>query len=180
MPKREKIALKVIIYAFFIFIDAYLIGDMLRVHSERGFELFAIDSPALFPFFIAAIMTLVIVIALISDIKGLKRDMAEKTEESAPAGDDGKKGVKDAFLAVIEKYNIVKVALATVGLIAYVFLMKEFGFIIMTSVMIFIYTFLLYKQPKLPKKILICLISSVAMTLVLYFVFSKIFGVLLP
>lgn len=192
MTKKEKIALKTIIYVFFLAVNVYLVTDMLRLHNERGFELFSIDSPALYPLFIAVIMFIVILISLWVDIKALKKEneAANAKKDTVPIETpiEGttspeakeKKSFYKAVVASLDKYNILRVALTSAGLIAYVFIMKELGFIITTAFMLFIYTMLLYKNPSILKKIVICLVSAVALTVVLWLVFSKIFGVLLP
>jgi hypothetical protein len=162
---REKKILLIISYVFFMAMTAVIFVDMFRIIRERHLDFFAINSPTVYAALVGGMMTICLVISLTLELKGRKADReAEDTDE-----EDQKGGRRS-----------LKVLLLFAGLILYTFLMREFGFLVTTPILLFAFMFLLCDAGPILKRLLLSAGGALAMTFILYFVFSEIFAVLLP
>jgi hypothetical protein len=162
---REKKILLTISYIFFMAITAIIFVDMFRIIRERHLDFFAINSPTVYAALVGGMMTICLVISLITELKGKRAD-----RDAGEADSEEQEGGRRSLM----------VLLLFSGLLLYTFLMREFGFLIVTPIFLFVLMFLLCDAGTLPKRLMLSAGGALAMTFILYFVFSEIFAVLLP
>lgn len=162
---HEKKILSVISYVFFIAITAVIFMDIFRIVRERHLDFFAINSPTVYAALVGGMMTICLIVSLTLEFKGGKADRdADYTDKEDQKGSQ----------------RSLKVLLLFAALLIYIFLMREFGFLLITPLFLFVFMFILCDAASLLKRLLQSVGGALAMTFILYFVFSEIFAVLLP
>ena len=177
---REKI-LMIVTYGFFAFVNMFFFTDIIRQSTIRKYDLFAINSPVLYPFVIGVLMAVCFVISLISEFKGNKTTVTvEKNIEKIKTSEDRTENAKDVSTEKYSGKQLLMILLLFVYLFIYTFLIKELSFLITTPFFLFVFMFLLSDVRPTLKRVLFSGAASLVMTFTLYFVFSSIFKVLLP
>jgi hypothetical protein len=152
-----------LIFIFVASIVAFIMYSTYRWVQYDGIELFSTTSPLIFPFLIGIVMFVCLISTIIVETKNSKE--ATNSNETS-----------DEFL-----YDLKRVVIYTLGVIVYALVIKKIGFLVGTVVYLIIaMTYMNYEEQRIEKKAGRAAIVSFVAVPLLYFVFYKIFHVMLP
>lgn len=126
-------------------------------------KLFSINSPLIFCFLVAFCLLVFLVLSLMNDFKVIK-----------------KTGNNENKSYVVENEDLIRIILFILSLVAYVLLIPRLHFQITTIIFMTIAAFLLNDSDKITPRLLKSIISSVILVPVVYYIFYKVFAVMLP
>lgn len=164
MSKLRWIDWLVVFFIGFIIIFIFVnIGSFVN----KGVSLFAVDSPLVFPVLIGISMFVCWVIAIEIDIK--KANIAERSEEEI--GRESKELIED----------IKSVLIYLFGVYVYIFALGQLRFLAASILFVTLgMVYMNYEQTNIPKRFLNAGLVACITVPVLYFVFYKVFNVMLP
>ncbi len=151
-----------LIFIFIGLIVAFIMFSTYGWVQNDGIELFSTTSPLIFPFLIGIVMLVCLISTIFVEMKKSKEENKDETS--------------DEFL-----YDLKKVVIYTLGVIAYALVIKKIGFLVGTGVYLIIaMSYMNYEEQKIEKKAGRAAIVSFVAVPLLYFIFYKIFHVMLP
>lgn len=155
-----------VIYLFIGAIGAFVMVSIKTWMDTRDMALFSTTSPLIFPFLIGSALLVFLILTVLSDIRQSKNvEIVNENEE------DDKDLTADVGMAV----------LYSVGVIVYTFVIRRISFLPGTILFLVIAMALMnYEELKTVKRISKAAMVSLVAVPVLYFVFYRIFNVMLP
>ncbi|WP_409228136.1 tripartite tricarboxylate transporter TctB family protein [Gudongella sp. SC589] len=153
-----------LIYLFIGAIGAFVMISIRNWMVIRNLALFSTTSPIIFPFLIGTALLVFILLTIISDIRRVKKNEVEDEE-------DYKDISVDLGMAV----------LYSAGVVIYTYVIRKISFLPGTILFLIIAMMVMnYEEMNLGKRVGKAAIVSFVAVPVLYFVFYKIFNVMLP
>jgi predicted membrane channel-forming protein YqfA (hemolysin III family) len=156
-------------FVIYLFIGAIGIFVMISIKTwmdTRDMELFSTTSPLIFPFLIGSALLVFLILTVFSDIRKSKdNDAVNENEE------DDKELTLDVGMAVF--YSI--------GVVVYTFVIRKISFLPGTILFLVIAMGMMnYEELKTGHRIGKATVVSLIAVPILYFVFYKVFNVMLP
>ncbi len=163
MQKTMRIVANVFSIAVFLVMSINLAFFIFR----DGIELFTIESPLVFAFLVAAALLVLIVLNLLGEVKKAR---------SAPGAEAGKTDGKGGVLR-----EIAPVAVFAAAIFLYIYLLRYLHFLAGSLIFVALGNYLLNETTKKTgHRVLWAGAASLIMVPILYLVFHKLFGVVLP
>jgi hypothetical protein len=152
-----------LVFAFIGLVIFFIMSSIFGWVTNNGIELFTVDSPLIFPFLVGAAMFVSLVATIALDL--LRYRNVQKDEEKSK-----------------ELFNDLKMVMIYVlGVLAYCLTIEKIGFVVGTVIFLIIgMVFMNYDEMTVVKKIRNAAIVSCIAVPVLYFIFYKVFNVMLP
>lgn len=151
------------IYIFVGFILAYMAKSIYGWVNINGIELFTVTSPLIFPFIVFLGMLICWILTIIKETKKAIRSEENETEKKALNA------------------NIKTAGIYAIGVLAYIFVIDKIGFLYGSIFfLILAMVYMNYDDTKMIVKIKSATIVSVIAVPTLYFIFYKVFNVILP
>lgn len=154
------------IYLFIGAIGAFIMISIFNWMNTRDMALFSTTSPLIFPFLIGAALLVFIVLTVLSDLRGLKKTDIE---------DDNEEEYMDITV------DVGKALLYSVGVIAYTYVIRKISFLPGTILFLIIAMVIMnHEELMITKRFGKAAMVSVVAVPLLYYIFYKIFNVMLP
>lgn len=152
------------IYLFIGVIIAFIMISSFNWVNVNEIKLFSTTSPIIFPFIVGCALLVFLFFTILKDTMNLKKTEAQSKEVSKEL-----------------RHDVIVAMAYSSGILVYTVVVKITGFIAGTIMFLVVAMILMnYEEPKLIKKISKAAVVSAITVPLLYFVFYKIFNVMLP
>lgn len=143
-----------------------ILFDIYRIRNIQNISVISIMSPLIFPFLVDVVTICCILFLICKEI------MAYKIQKSSSC---------DAHINENEYIqDLRKTIIYFLGTLFYILMLIKTNFIISTTIYNFVVMILLYKQKAIKQKLWITMISCLVTVISIYYIFTKIFYVVLP